>query len=156
MSISTIFSEPVARAFSTGFPALSVMCTEKVAGRTMRGSSGVTVSSSFKPLVDSFDTAAAGACLLQPVPMTVHRTLISATACSWYFARRPRGRASALMRMFVAGAGGNHAAVRHFADGVLELDGSVVDVEARCQLVANLAQEVFTLGSAHIGDADVT
>ncbi len=34
------------------------------------------------------------------------------------------------MRVFVAGAGGNDAAVGDFADGVLELDGGVVNVEA--------------------------
>ncbi len=47
---------------------------------------------------------------------------------------------SVVMRMFVTRAGGDHAAVRHFADGVFKLDGGVMNVEGRCQFLANLAQ----------------
>ena len=59
------------------------------------------------------------------------------------------------MGVFVAGAGWNHTAVRNFADRVLELNGGVVDVKARRQFLPNLPQQIFTLGSAHVGNADV-
>ena len=47
------------------------------------------------------------------------------------------------MRVFVPGTGRNDAAVRNFADRILELDGGVVNVEPAGQQVSNLAQDVF-------------
>src|ERR1035438_9882505 len=59
------------------------------------------------------------------------------------------------MGMFVSGADGDDASVGDFADRVLELDGGVMNVEARPKLVANLAQQGLAFGGAHVGDADV-
>src|SRR5271169_6303040 len=63
--------------------------------------------------------------------------------------------ASVIMPVFVPGTDGDDAAVGHFAGGVLELDGGVMNVEARRQFVANQAQQAFALGGAHVGDADM-
>ena len=49
----------------------------------------------------------------------------------------------------------NHAAVRHFADHVLELDGGVVDVEVLAQHLFHIAQNAFTDRRRNIGDGDM-
>ena len=66
-----------------------------------------------------------------------------------------QGAPSVIMPVFVPGTDWDNAAVGNFAGGVLELNSSVVNMEARGQLVANQAQQALALRGAHVGDADV-
>ena len=52
-------------------------------------------------------------------------------------------------------ADGNHAAVRDFAYGILELDGGVMDVKSRRQLLFYIAENAFTLRGRDIVDTDM-
>ena len=50
----------------------------------------------------------------------------------------------------------NHAAVRHFADHVLELDRGMVDAEIAEQTLFHFAQDAFADRRRDVGDRNVT
>lgn len=58
--------------------------------------------------------------------------------------------------LVLSAADGDHASVSDLADDVLELDGSVMDVELRCQDLLDVAQNAFTLRGRNVIDADMT
>ena len=89
----------------------------------MRGWSGLTFKASVQVVGD-------GAGLLQPKANAARIMAIDISPQPEPFSRYRRNAKSVLMRMFVSGAGGDHAAMGDFADGVLELDGGVMNVEA--------------------------
>lgn len=60
------------------------------------------------------------------------------------------------MVMFFGGFGhGNHAAMRHFADHVLELDRRVVDAEFVEQSVFHIPQDSFAYRGRDVSNRDM-
>src|SRR6266496_2909167 len=64
--------------------------------------------------------------------------------------------ASLMMMMFFALAHRYHAPMRHFAHGMLELNGRVVDSEVVIQALFHIAQNALAGGRRNVGNRDVT
>ena len=60
-----------------------------------------------------------------------------------------------MMVLMLGFADRNHAAMGDFADGVFELDRSVIDFEVVLEAELYITQDLFTLRRGNVGDGDV-